>query len=400
MPQTAPPKPKASSIWAELRTQILHGSLKPGDSLPTQQELGTRYGVAEGTVSVAMARLVQEGLITRKRGAGSFVTEQRAVRSRVVDVVRAIPRRPESVPSVPQQHFEPPWLGQLDHHLDDVARQNNWVLRWHHLREDEAAEPDIIEQRFTDAKAVVALVRTAINRPFLTRLDHAGIPMAAIWISRAESGNLPERAAYPQLTPDRQQSAELATEHLVALGYQRIGFAGTTATPWVTGFLNTVTRHRLPMNAAWFVRVDHADDQTIRQSLRELLQGPDRPRALVCETDRFAVDAEAIARELGLSIPEDLALIACMEGSHWQQAKTPLTTIFAPEGEIFRLAVEMAQNTAPTRSHDHRPLLDPVAVPGTLTVRESCGGKIVHGVSDPSSAVARGGERRPDYSSR
>jgi GntR family histidine utilization transcriptional repressor len=67
------PKPRHAAIRAEIEGLILSGALKPGDRLPSEQELVAQHGVARMTVSRALADLVAAGLVVRRRKAGSFV---------------------------------------------------------------------------------------------------------------------------------------------------------------------------------------------------------------------------------------------------------------------------------------------------------------------------------------
>lgn len=57
-------------IWQH---QIKSGTLKPGDQFPTEQELCRRYDVSRITVKQAVGALVNEGLLVRRRGKGTFV---------------------------------------------------------------------------------------------------------------------------------------------------------------------------------------------------------------------------------------------------------------------------------------------------------------------------------------
>jgi DNA-binding LacI/PurR family transcriptional regulator len=67
----------SSKITEELREQIF-STLNAGDRLPTQDELAARYKVSVLTVREAIAPLVNEGLIERRRRGGSIVTGLRS----------------------------------------------------------------------------------------------------------------------------------------------------------------------------------------------------------------------------------------------------------------------------------------------------------------------------------
>lgn len=53
---------------------ISDGHWRPGDRLPTEQEFVAALPFSLGTVQRAYAKLVEEGIVVRKRGRGSFVT--------------------------------------------------------------------------------------------------------------------------------------------------------------------------------------------------------------------------------------------------------------------------------------------------------------------------------------
>jgi integrase len=55
-------------IAADLRSAITCGALRPGDPLPAEKELASRYGVASSTAHRAVAALVHAGLVSASRG--------------------------------------------------------------------------------------------------------------------------------------------------------------------------------------------------------------------------------------------------------------------------------------------------------------------------------------------
>ena len=61
-------------ILTEIEQNILSGRWPPGYRIPSEMELTVHYECSRMTVSKALNKLVQSGLLERKRKAGSFVT--------------------------------------------------------------------------------------------------------------------------------------------------------------------------------------------------------------------------------------------------------------------------------------------------------------------------------------
>lgn len=59
-----------------LRDQITSGVLRQGARLPTEPELMRQFGVSRITVSQALRDLVNEGLVVRRQGKGTFVSSR------------------------------------------------------------------------------------------------------------------------------------------------------------------------------------------------------------------------------------------------------------------------------------------------------------------------------------
>jgi CheY-like chemotaxis protein len=60
-------------VYTALRDTIVRGDYAPGARLPGYVELARQFGVAAVTVRQVLARLEQEGLLTRQQGRGTFV---------------------------------------------------------------------------------------------------------------------------------------------------------------------------------------------------------------------------------------------------------------------------------------------------------------------------------------
>jgi GntR family transcriptional regulator len=71
--QSAPPLPLYHRVYLLLRQQILEGAWTGGEPMPGEHMLAARHAVSRITVRNALRRLAAEGLVSRRRGSGTFV---------------------------------------------------------------------------------------------------------------------------------------------------------------------------------------------------------------------------------------------------------------------------------------------------------------------------------------
>jgi GntR family transcriptional regulator len=71
------PIPLHHQVFRDLKSALDAGEWRPGDRMPTERELATRYGCSLITVRHALGELVREGRIERTRGRGTFVLQPR-----------------------------------------------------------------------------------------------------------------------------------------------------------------------------------------------------------------------------------------------------------------------------------------------------------------------------------
>ncbi len=62
-------------LYQELLTQIQDGTYQPGDKIPTELQLSEMYDISRVTVRQTLARLVDEQILIKRAGKGTFVKE-------------------------------------------------------------------------------------------------------------------------------------------------------------------------------------------------------------------------------------------------------------------------------------------------------------------------------------
>ena len=82
---SAPAKPRYQAVKDAIIARISTGELKPGDRVPSENELVDANNVSRMTANRALRELTNEGYVSRIAGRGTFVSDLRA-RSHVLEV--------------------------------------------------------------------------------------------------------------------------------------------------------------------------------------------------------------------------------------------------------------------------------------------------------------------------
>lgn len=69
-----PGQSRYGTLALALRERILQGEWSPGEVIPSESALAHSYGVALGTLRQALSLLVEDGVLQRRHGKGTFVT--------------------------------------------------------------------------------------------------------------------------------------------------------------------------------------------------------------------------------------------------------------------------------------------------------------------------------------
>jgi LacI family transcriptional regulator len=154
---------------------------------------------------------------------------------------------------------------------------------------------------------------------------------------------------------DSQAGARAATGLLASRGHTRIGMiAGQHDTPpsraRIAGYQRGLIDHGLPFDAT-LLRSGAVHDEGGYQAARDLLGLEWPPTAVLAANDLLAMGALLAAREAGMDVPRDLAVIGFDDIPSARLVWPPLTTVAQFPARIGRRAAEMLlerlEGTAP-----------------------------------------------------
>jgi LacI family transcriptional regulator len=148
----------------------------------------------------------------------------------------------------------------------------------------------------------------------------------------------------PSVVPDELQGGRTATELLLRKGHRRIGFVNEIGPlpamfGRLDGYKQALGSYGVPFEPS-LVRAGTATAEGGYRCAAELMRLAERPTALFCYNDSMAMGAYDVVRELGLTIPDDVAIVGF--DNHEliaAQLRPPLTTMELPHYEMGQWAV-------------------------------------------------------------
>ena len=164
-------------------------------------------------------------------------------------------------------------------------------------------------------------------------------------------------------------NARLATDHLIELGHERIGFiAGpeefSLANRRIDGWRGAMEDAELETGGLCR-RGDFGFDSGMRAAA-ELLDLDQRPTAIIASSDQMALATLEVARKRGLEVPGSLSLVSFDNSPIVRFTQPPLTAVDQPIAATIAKAVQILIG-----SRDAKISEEVVSVHGELVVRGS-----------------------------
>lgn len=138
-------------------------------------------------------------------------------------------------------------------------------------------------------------------------VEHLHVPAVVVGRPRADTD-------LPAVWSDDAAAVGAVVDHLVGLGHRRIArVAGLTDLDHTQvrarAFRAAARRHGLSAREAQIVTTDYTWEDGERAT-RELVSRVDRPTAITYDNDVMAIAALSVAQDLGISVPDDLSIVA------------------------------------------------------------------------------------------
>lgn len=352
---------KHEHVYLDLKAQISQGLLAPGTRLPPERELMERYQVSRPTVRHALSRLVDDGLITRRVGSGTYVNQRLERPDQAVTLGLLIPNLGKG------EIFEP-----ICARIAELSQIYNYRLTWGASAVGSGGEAIIRAAHEFVAQRVngvfvrpLELVKDAakVNRAMIEILAGAGIPIVLL---DADYLPFPERSPHDLVGIDNIHAAYTATKHLLSQGARRVDLVWRPYTAHTLHYRRAAYRQALldagiTPQAAWEHELDPEDLPAVQQ-----LCDSGATDLLVANDETAALLMQSLAK-LRYSCPSDIRIVGFDDVKYARLVRVPLTTVRQPCDDIGEAAVHTLLSRI--KSPDLPPRT--VLIQGQLIVRSS-----------------------------
>ena len=224
--------------------------------------------------------------------------------------------------------------------IEEEARQAGYSVISANTHEDCEAERVAVDN-FIDLHVVgilACLSQSTVDYSHFEEISEMGIPL--VFFGRT---CLSER--FSSVTANGDEAAQKATQHLIDTGARRIAFIGgpnhlDMVQRRKHGYLEALRENRIPIDRSLVVcgRIDYNESL---QRVIELLSSDNRPDAILAFNDIITFAAFAAIKQLGFSIPEDVALIGFTDDVHASYTSPSLSTIEDQSGLMGQTACRL-----------------------------------------------------------
>jgi DNA-binding LacI/PurR family transcriptional regulator len=262
-----------------------------------------------------------------------------------------------------------PFVTEVVQGIESTALEHDYTV----LLCSSNAEPEreVAAVKMLRSKRVDAVIVTSsrVGALYVEHLERIGVPIVLI-NSHSEQGG---RYTY-SVSVDNKHGGQMATTHLIQQGHRRIAYISRpddyrSNRERLDGYHQALAEADITFRPSLVVPATGRAGGGER-ALPALMELQEPPTAVFCYNDMTAIGLLRAAREVGLAVPQDLAVVGFDDILLASYVYPSLTTIAQPKVEMGRQAMHMALALMRAKDPSEEGISN-VVVKGKIVVRES-----------------------------
>jgi LacI family transcriptional regulator len=253
-------------------------------------------------------------------------------------VARALATKNTMLVGVVMSFLSNPFFAPLVSSMEKTARRNGYTLLLtdnHESAADETTQVRIMLDRRVDG--VILAPASPHPEPLLDLLSRRNTP--TVLVDRFADGR------FDEVGVENVEPTARLVRHFAERGHTRIGFISgrtglSTTSERLAGYRIGLERAGVPFDRQ-LVRSGASRIEPATEAVKAMLKVPDPPTAIIPANNAMTVGALRGLRDLGVRVPDDVA-IAAFDDIAWADLMSPsLTAVAQPIPEMGNLAAKM-----------------------------------------------------------
>ena len=228
--------------------------------------------------------------------------------------------------------------------IEDEARRTGYSVissNSHESCEDEMRAIDNFINLHVEG-IIASVSQNTTDYSHFEKVSKMGIPL--VFFGRTCLSDL-----FSSVTANGDVAAKKATQHLIDTGSRRIAFLGgpnhlDMVKRRKHGYLEALRDNRIPIDRELVV-CNRIDFDLVVEATKQLLQIENRPDAILAVNDTVTFAAFTAVKEMGLRIPEDVALIGFTDDQHARYVTPQMSAIEDQSYKMGCVAYDLLQKS-------------------------------------------------------
>ncbi len=341
-------KPKYLKIIHYIINYIQNKNLKVGDRVLSENEISKLFKVTKVTASRALNELVNEGILYRVQGKGSFFA---GFKRKISNIIVFFP-----IASYYDPYFTGPLLDNFFHSIDN----NSLNLSMYYFKDNEKIKE---VQNLENCKVIVVGAFKKGEGLSEDLLNKINIPV--IYLS-----SHPE-VSVSYIAFDNKNGAKKAVEYLIKMGHRKIAYFSAEDKQNISneerklGYIEALEENKIKEKI--ILKGNYTEESGYKLA-KSILKMKNKPTAILCANDLMAIGAIHCFEEMGIKVPDDISIIGFGNYKISKFVRIPLTTVSLPVEEMGKKLAELVMKKLKEKDSIKN---EKIILPTELIIRKS-----------------------------
>ena len=314
---------KYIQLATQLRGEIASLRFNGQNRLPTEAEIGKRYQVSRQTVRNALRLLQEDGLINKRQGSGSYISERKQTSDTKQIAV---------VTTYINDYIFPGILHEIQAELGRNGYSTLIYATENKVEKEREILSDVLSK---DVSAIIIEgSKTALptpNQDLFQQLGQNGIPVLFL------HGTYPNLPDFPSVMDDNFSGGYMLASYLMGKGHESIAAlfkSDDMQGPMrYFGAASAFVESRMRIRDEYICWYDTKDrDDIMRQMGNSRIEAfldriQDNANAIICYNDEIAFTLIQMLQKRGKSVPDDIAVVSFDNSFFSQIGAVPITSL-------------------------------------------------------------------------